>query len=103
MPVRQRLLQFEPYRNSALFSSHWLASRLRLEPEWTDYRADAEAALTQLTLPSCERQGVSAGGPRVEGRSGARRGGPASTAIWGGARDRLRHAAAPAAGGARGG
>jgi hypothetical protein len=49
MPLHQNRLQFEPYRNSALFSSHWLESRLRLEPEWTECRADAEAALTQLT------------------------------------------------------
>lgn len=49
MPRRQQRLQFEPYRNSALFSSHWLESRLRLEPEWTDHRADAEAALSRLT------------------------------------------------------
>jgi len=45
----QQSLQFEPHRNSALFSSHWLESRLRLEPEWTEYRTDAEAALSQLT------------------------------------------------------
>ncbi|MEX0716288.1 MAG: N-6 DNA methylase [Planctomycetaceae bacterium] len=45
---RQQTLQFEPYRNSALFSSHWLENRLRLEPEWTEHRADAEIALSRL-------------------------------------------------------
>ncbi|MEX0703419.1 MAG: hypothetical protein WD069_15090 [Planctomycetales bacterium] len=62
MPSRgQQTLQFEPYRNSALYSSHWLENRLRLEPEWTEHRADAEAAPGATGLPVrlwCARHGA---------------------------------------------
>ncbi|MCY2966495.1 MAG: hypothetical protein NT069_23170, partial [Planctomycetota bacterium] len=34
--------------NSGLFSSHWLSSRLRLEPEWADLRAESNAVLAEL-------------------------------------------------------
>ena len=46
--ISQLPLQFEPFRNCSLFSSHWLENRLRLEPEWEEIQDEAETALTQL-------------------------------------------------------
>ena len=45
---RQLALPFSPVRNSELLSNHWLDHRLQLEPEWTELRNEAEAALNQL-------------------------------------------------------
>ncbi len=46
--MTQPTLPFSPVRNSALLSEHWLEHRLKLEPEWTEARQDAERALTNL-------------------------------------------------------
>jgi hypothetical protein len=54
MPARRSpfqttpLLPFGALRNSNLFSNHWLEHRLPLEPEWTDLRAESDAALSAL-------------------------------------------------------
>jgi hypothetical protein len=45
----QLLLEFNAVRNSDLFSNHWLENRLPLEPEWTEARAEAYAAIETLT------------------------------------------------------
>lgn len=41
------LLPFGALRNSDLFSNHWLEHRLPLEPEWTELRAESDAALAR--------------------------------------------------------
>ena len=41
-------LHFGPYRNSAMFSAHWLKNRLPLEPEWEQHRAAADEFATKL-------------------------------------------------------
>lgn len=46
-PLQTPLLPFGPLRNSNLFSNHWLEHRLPLEPEWTDFRAESNAALAR--------------------------------------------------------
>ena len=45
---RQKEFRFGPVVNSGLFSTHWLKERLRLEPEWTELRAEAMAALSRM-------------------------------------------------------
>lgn len=60
MSPQQLSLPFSPVRNSNLFSNHWLEHRLPLEPEWSEMRKAAQAALENLlTLWSKEK-------PRVE-------------------------------------
>ncbi len=41
------LLPFGALRNADLFSNHWLEHRLPLEPEWTEFRAESDAALAR--------------------------------------------------------
>lgn len=48
MPSEQQRLQFGPIRNSEFLSNHWLENRLPLEPEWSQFRKDAVAALDRL-------------------------------------------------------
>jgi hypothetical protein len=48
MPDVQQHFGYSPVRNKALFSSHWLENRLRLEPEWDELRDEAIAVLTKL-------------------------------------------------------
>ena len=43
-------LQFGPVRNNNSFSNHWLENRLPLEPEWQDYRRDAEKLLDKCSV-----------------------------------------------------
>ena len=45
----QLLFEFGAVRNSDLFSNHWLENRLPLEPEWTELRAEALAAIGTLS------------------------------------------------------
>ena len=45
---RQKEFAFGAVRNSGLLSTHWLSHRLRLEPEWTERRADAMSALADM-------------------------------------------------------
>ena len=45
---KQRELPFSPLRNSELFSNHWLANRLPLEPEWNEVRQQARQVLEKL-------------------------------------------------------
>ena len=49
MPAEQNLLPFGPVRNVGLFSNHWLANRLRNEPEWGNLARQAQRTLEQLT------------------------------------------------------
>ena len=52
-------LQFGPLLNSELFSNHWLANRLPLEPEWHEERDAARAAFEALlSLWEVERDRV---------------------------------------------
>lgn len=44
----QLTLRLGPIRNSELFSSHWLRTRLPQEPEWTEFQQRATEALTEL-------------------------------------------------------
>lgn len=46
--AEQLELHFGPYRNSAMFSAHWLKNRLPLEPEWEKYHSAAEDLATKL-------------------------------------------------------
>jgi hypothetical protein len=46
--ARQRLLQLSPVKNVGLLSSHWIENRLRLEPEWAEFLAQARAVLDRL-------------------------------------------------------
>ncbi len=46
--AEQLELHFGPYRNSAMFSAHWLKNRLPLEPEWEQHRDSAEGLATKL-------------------------------------------------------
>lgn len=48
MLPEQLLLPIRPVRNLALFSSHWLENRLRLEPEWVGLRLEAADVLERL-------------------------------------------------------
>jgi len=48
MPAEQGLLQFSPFKNYGLFSNHWLANRLLLEPEWGELRNSAFASLEEV-------------------------------------------------------
>lgn len=43
------LLPFGALVNCDLFSNHWLEHRLPLEPEWTELRAESDAALARAT------------------------------------------------------
>ena len=53
------MLPFGAVRNSDLFSNHWLEHRLPLEPEWTELRAESDAALVRAEkLWRQERQRV---------------------------------------------
>ena len=47
--IEPALLPFGALFNCDLFSNHWLEHRLVLEPEWTELRAESDAALSQLT------------------------------------------------------
>ena len=59
MPHLARRLPFGPFRNSDLFSNHWLEIRLPLEPEWTEHRNQAFATLGELEkLWAIERKRV---------------------------------------------
>lgn len=46
--AKQRTIQFNPVKNFALFSSHWIENRLRSEPEWTELEGRARQALEEL-------------------------------------------------------
>jgi len=37
-----------PFKNSELFSTHWLTHRLQSEPEWQELRAGADSALSSI-------------------------------------------------------
>jgi len=39
---------FGPLHNKDLFSNHWLENRLRLEPEWQEYKEQAKEALKKI-------------------------------------------------------
>jgi hypothetical protein len=45
----QQHFGYSPIRNKALFSSHWLENRLRLEPEWNELRDEAIGVLTKIS------------------------------------------------------
>ena len=45
---RQATIQFSPVKNFGLLSSHWIENRLRLEPEWNEYEAQARETLDKL-------------------------------------------------------
>ena len=48
MRNEQKVFPFTPFRNSNLFSNHWLEHRLPLEPEWQEQRENANQALARL-------------------------------------------------------
>jgi len=48
MSKKQLALPFGPIRNRNLLSNHWLEHRLGLEPEWRDFRKDAERLLAHI-------------------------------------------------------
>jgi hypothetical protein len=47
---KQLSLPLGLFNNSDLFSNHWLAKRLPLEPEWAESRAKASAVLEELLV-----------------------------------------------------
>ena len=48
MASEQQVFPFAPFRNSNLFSNHWLENRLPLEPDWNEQREQASRVLTRL-------------------------------------------------------
>jgi len=45
---RQMLLPIRHVRNRGFFSNHWFENRLRLEPEWSEFREEARNVLHRL-------------------------------------------------------
>ena len=51
MPQKRRATSLtppSPFKNSELFSTHWLTHRLQSEPEWQELRAGADSALSSI-------------------------------------------------------